>query len=115
MSSSVPAGGMPRLRRPVIWSPEADDDLLDIWSYLTNEASEAVADRLVGKIHARAEALGRFPMTGRVRNELIPGIRSVLVQPYVIFYHVTDAAVGVARVLHGSRDLNAIFSDEGTT
>lgn len=114
MSSSAHAAGIRRASRPVVWSPEADNDLIDIWVYLAREASQKLADRQVGKIYARANALERFPFTGRKREELVVGIRSVLVRPYVIFYRVTDVDVGVVRVLHGRRDLDAIFSEEGT-
>jgi plasmid stabilization system protein ParE len=35
---------MPAARRAVVWSPEAEQDLLDIWSYLAQAASFTVAD-----------------------------------------------------------------------
>jgi plasmid stabilization system protein ParE len=39
----------------------------------------------------------------------MPGLRSVLVHPYLIFYRLTDTRVEVARVIHGRRNFAAIF------
>jgi plasmid stabilization system protein ParE len=38
------------------------------------------------------------------RNDVAPGLRSVLSKPYVIFYRVDDARVEVVRVLHERRN-----------
>jgi toxin ParE1/3/4 len=43
----------------------------------------------------------------------MPELRSVLVSPYVVFYRVTELSVDIVRVLHGRRDLDAIFADDG--
>lgn len=39
----------------------------------------------------------------------MPGLRSVLVHPYIVFYRVPDTAVEIVRVLHQRRDFTAIF------
>jgi toxin ParE1/3/4 len=49
---------------------------------------------------------------GRPRDELVPGLRSVLAHPHVIFYRISSDMIEVARVLHQRRDLPAIFSHE---
>ena len=46
----------------------------------------------------------------RARDEVVPGLRSMLVHPYTIFYRVDDQAVEIVRVLHERRDLARIFS-----
>ncbi len=45
------------------------------------------------------------------RTELIKGMRSIVVHPYLVFYRPGDAVVEIVRVLHGRRDLDAIFAD----
>ena len=37
------------------------------------------------------------------------GLRSLPVENYLIFYRVRDDTVEVLRVIHGARDLGAIF------
>lgn len=48
----------------------------------------------------------------RTRDEVAPGLRSVLRHPYVIFYRVNDDSIEVVRVLHGRRNFTAIFKKE---
>ena len=51
-------------------------------------------------------------MMGRVRDELEPGMRSFPFGRYVIFYMPIDEGIDVVRVLHGARDIDAIFTGE---
>jgi toxin ParE1/3/4 len=46
---------------------------------------------------------------GRTRDELAAELRSFPVGRYVVFYMPLDDGVDVIRVLHGSRDIDAIF------
>ncbi len=41
----------------------------------------------------------------RTRDEILPGIRSVLVHPYSIFYRIREDTVEIIRVLHERRDV----------
>lgn len=95
----------------VVWSPASETDLLQLWDYLAGQASIAVADDQVRRIHRACEMLRDWPLSGRGRDALMIGMRSVPVAPYVVFYRVTENAVEVVRVLHGHRDLEAMFSD----
>src|ERR1700731_316876 len=101
---------MPSPRLPIIWSPEADEDLIGIWGYLAGEASEQVADNQLLSIEKACTMLEAWPHSGRPRDELLPGVRSVPVHPPVVFYRVRDNAIEIARVLHGHRDIDAIFA-----
>lgn len=102
---------MGRAKR-VIWSPAAERDLIDIWSYYARVGSPEVADNLLREIDRAGNAIGENPLLSRNRSELLPGLRSVVVRPHVIFFRVKDDAVEIARVLHGRRDFPAVFSRE---
>jgi toxin ParE1/3/4 len=91
-------------------SPEADEDLIEIWGYLAREASVRVADGQLSEIDAAFEMLKSWPYAGRKRDELLAGIRSVPVNPYVIFYRVQPDVVEIFGVLHGRRDVAAILT-----
>jgi plasmid stabilization system protein ParE len=56
--------------------------------------------------------LGRHLLMGRPRDELVSGLRSVLVPPHVIFYRAFDERVEVARILHQRRDLGSALTGE---
>jgi plasmid stabilization system protein ParE len=49
---------MPRRKRAVIWSPEAEQDLFDIWEYLTAEASARTAENIFATFIERASEFG---------------------------------------------------------
>jgi toxin ParE1/3/4 len=100
---------MPNARLP-LWSFEADQDLLEIWRYYAEVAAIEIADRLVREMHAAAARAAGKPMVWRARDELIPGLRSIAVRPYAIFYRIAADNIEIVRVLHERRDLAAIFS-----
>jgi toxin ParE1/3/4 len=101
---------MPVERSQIIWSPAATDDLREIWRYFADVASRDIADRLLRDIFRASERVRRRPLASRSRDEIIPGLRSILVHPYVIFYRVQDG-VEIVRVLHQRRNFAAILSD----
>jgi toxin ParE1/3/4 len=102
---------MARLRREVFWSVDADRDLLLIWAFLATEASPDIADKKLRDIHHACRFLERNSLPGRPRDGLVPGMRSILAHPYVVFFRVAAAGVEVVRVLHQRQDLDAIFGD----
>ena len=90
-------------------SPRAKADLVEIWDYIA-EDSEARADAFVSKIHEKFLTLTGRSGIGRARDELGKNIRSLPVGQYIIFYRSLAEGIEVVRVLHGSRDLDTIFS-----
>jgi len=46
----------------------------------------------------------------RCRDELAPGLRSLPVGNYVVFYRGREGGIEVIRVLHGARDIDALFN-----
>ena len=56
--------------------------------------------------------LATQPMMGRARDELASGVRSFPFGRYVVFYAPLDDGIDIVRVLHGSRDIDAIFNPE---
>jgi toxin ParE1/3/4 len=89
----------------------AESDLDAAWEYLA-QRNEAAADRLLDNILKGARQHARFPLTGRSREDLAPGLRSFVVAPYVIFFRPVDDTIEVLRVLHGSRDIDVIMKAE---
>jgi toxin ParE1/3/4 len=103
---------MARPKYSIVWSSDADEDLLDIWGYLARAASRAVADRTARDIRRACERLSRLPFSGRPRDNILPGFRSILVHPYIVFYRLRSKNVEIVRVLHGRRDVDAIFGED---
>jgi toxin ParE1/3/4 len=89
----------------------AEADLDGIWLYVAKETSSIeIANRLIDTITDRFFTLARFPYMGRSREEDFgPGCRSLPVGEYVIVYGVENEDVLILRVVHGRRQLEALF------
>jgi toxin ParE1/3/4 len=53
--------------------------------------------------------LSRIPEMGRKRFDFADGLRSLAVNNYVIFYRPIADGIQLIRVLHGARDIPALF------
>jgi len=91
--------------------PQALADLAEIWSYIAADNVSA-ADAIVDLIGDKVQALSRQPGMGRARPELADELRSLPAGRYVIFYLPLSNGVDIVRILHGARDIEAIFQDE---
>jgi toxin ParE1/3/4 len=96
--------------RTVTRTAAAERDLEEILDWL-HEHQPAVADRLPGALEVRCRLLASQPMTGRARDELQPGLRSVVVEYYTVYFVVTDDEVQIRRIVHNSRDTKSLSFD----
>jgi len=94
----------------VLRTSQAETDLLEIWVYIGQESSMETADRVLGTIDQKCQALAEQPGIGRRRDELAPGLQSLPVGSYVVFYRAQDEGIEVIRVLHGARDIDTVFN-----
>lgn len=97
------------MAEPMI-TPQAEADLVEIYEYLA-EQNEQAAERITREMHARIQSTAQAPLTGRPRDDLAPGLRSVVVRPYVIFFRPVAETIQVIRVLRGSRDVARIIGE----
>ena len=92
----------------VVRTPQADLDVFEIAVFIAQD-NVAASDRFLDTLASRLELLSRSPKVGRVRDELAAGLRSLPFGTYVIFYKPIRGGIEVVRVLHGSRDIPALF------
>jgi len=93
----------------IVRSPDALQDIEDIWSYIAGD-NRVAADRFVRTIEERIQRLVDYPLIGRPRDEFHPGLRSVPLGSYLLFYRPIVDGIEVVRILHGARDLPQIFA-----
>jgi toxin ParE1/3/4 len=96
---------MPRF----VIAPEARRDLGGIRDHIARDNPEA-ARRVVIRLRDLARLLAGAPALGRRRPELGSGLRAFVADPYVLFYRPLTGGIESARVLHGARDIDALFS-----
>ena len=100
---------MGELRLRLVWSAEAEGDLLLIWRYGVDEWSPAVADKHGHTLWRACKRLLENPELGSSREALIHGLRSIVVEPHVVFYRISPTAIEIVRVVHQREDVETIF------
>jgi toxin ParE1/3/4 len=91
-------------------SSEAQSDLADINQYLVGEGGARLGRYVLGKIRDGFRFLAANPGAGHSREDLTDEpMKFWPVFSYLIVYDPVMKPIGVARVLHGSQDLEAMF------
>jgi toxin ParE1/3/4 len=91
----------------VVFTRSAQTDLLEIWTFISEESFEA-ADRVLDVIEKETQTLSLQPLMGRARPELHPDIRCWPTSAsYNLYYTVDNVRMTVVRVLHQARDINS--------
>ena len=96
------------MRLPVRWTPDAAADTVAIWEYIAAD-NPVGADRMIGRFVAALHHLAESPYLGRTYQTLGAGVRGLIVGRYVVFYRQIDNVIQILRVLHGARDIDALF------
>lgn len=97
------------MARRLRWSKTAADDLDEIAAYIAEDAPGA-ARRFVLSIRRAANTLTKLPERGRIVPELEPpAVRELLLGSYRLIYRVDPEAVHVVTIVHGARDLAALW------
>ncbi|MGI4788109.1 MAG: type II toxin-antitoxin system RelE/ParE family toxin [Janthinobacterium lividum] len=91
-----------------IFTLPARDDLKGIHDFIARDDVEA-ALRFVQRLEQRCKNIADMPGMGRRRDDLVPGLRSVVEGNYIIFYRLADDNIIIQRVLQGSQDLLSQF------
>ena len=91
----------------------AEQDLVELVSYLAAENPRAAADML-DRTEARLQGLATHPFAGRVPHDpklTALGYRVLVIDNYLVFYKVKTKIVLVYRILHGVRDVLRLLSE----
>ncbi len=91
--------------------PEAETDLEDIWWYIAQN-NLLDADKFLDRLQEKLLKLAEFPQMSTSRDALRPSLRSFSVGNYLVFYFPLGDGIDIVRILHGARDLEAIFQSE---
>ncbi|MEH2194857.1 type II toxin-antitoxin system RelE/ParE family toxin [Aliinostoc sp. HNIBRCY26] len=94
-----------RLTEPAI------KDIEEIADYIAKQSGLRESELFLSKLDAKFVKIAQFPNLGRQRDEILPGIRSLSVNSYLILYMPIGQDVEIFRVISGYRDLTALFSD----
>lgn len=87
-------------------SARAEEDLIEIWSYIAQQNPRA-ADQLLDRLQQRWELLATQPRSGMARDDIGAGIRYVATGEYITFYRPGSDGIEIVRVIHGRRDITS--------
>jgi toxin ParE1/3/4 len=86
-------------------SQEADKYLEEIYDYTTEQFGIEQAIKYLLCFETVFENLCNNPESGRKRNEISKGLRSISNESHTIFYRILEDHLRIVRILHGSRDI----------
>jgi toxin ParE1/3/4 len=95
----------------LVITPQAECDIEEIGDYIARD-NVPRALSFIRELRAQCEKIAALPEAFRLRQELGEDIRSCAHGRYVIFFTVGVHEVTIIRILHGARDLSALFPDE---
>lgn len=92
-------------------SEEAIRDLDEISDYFARQSIDA-GESFVRRFADKCRNLVNFPNMGRSYAEILPDLRVLPLDGYIILYQVIEENIEIVRVVSGYRDLESLFSDE---
>ncbi len=95
-------------------APAADDDLATIWYYYAETVGDPdLADRIIAGIVSGFHRIAKAPGIGHLRRDLAEEpLHFWAVRKFLIIYRGRESLVEIVRVLHGSRDVQAILEND---
>ncbi len=101
------------------FSPEARQQLHRIDEWITEKSSPDAARRFVSAILDHVDGILMFPLAGRARDDVRPGMRTTTFEKRTLVAYEVDESSGelvvnILGVFHGGQDWEAALSaDEG--
>ena len=93
-------------------APQAAAALVEIWQYIKEQASSAMADRVESAIRERIAFLAGTPGAGHRRKDLTEeDVKFFPVYSYLIVYRAETKPLQIVSILHGRRDLEKILKN----
>jgi toxin ParE1/3/4 len=98
------------MKRRVVFSPEAQEDLFSLYSYIVEQSGHARAIGYINRIEIYCLGFELAGERGTRRDDLRAGLRIVGFERRVtIAFHVDEAAVTIDRIFYAGRDVERIF------
>lgn len=101
------------MKYKVVFSPEAEEQLLTLYHYLANLTSPTIALNYTSAIIDYCESLNIFPLRGTKRDEIRPGLRLTNYQKQtVIAFFVDHDQVSIIGIFYGGQDYISVLQGE---
>jgi toxin ParE1/3/4 len=95
----------------IVFTPEAQNDLLDLYEYIADRDGPGRALGYITRIEKTCMSLSSLPERGTARDDLRPGLRVIGFEHRVLIaFQVRSDSVAILRILYGGRSLELAFS-----
>ena len=97
----------------IVFTPEAEAQLLELYGYIAVEATPETAARFTDGIVTYCESLSSFPLRGTRRDDVRPGLRITSYRKRVVIAFAVDAdQAQIIGIFYGGQNYEAILKDE---
>lgn len=97
----------------VVFAPEAEEQLAELYRYIASAASPDTAARYTDAIVGYCESLSTFPLRGTPRDDVRPGLRMTNYKKRtVIAFEVTAEQVAIIGVFYGGRNYESVLQGD---
>jgi len=97
----------------VVFAPEASDQLEELFLYIADQSSPAIAQRYTDAVIATCEGLALFPHRGVARDDIRPGLRLTHHKGRTVIAYAVDEEtqmVAIVGVFYGGQDHEGALS-----
>jgi len=99
--------------KDVVFSPEAEAQLVQLYEYIAANASPTIAQSYTSAIVERCESLSDMPLVGVARDDIRRGLRTTFFRRRVVIaYSVGAKAVTVLAIFYGGQDYESLLREE---
>jgi toxin ParE1/3/4 len=94
----------------VVFTPEAQKDLNELFDYIAERDGNDRALRYIERIEDACMSLRTMPNRGTLREDLRPGLRFIgFERRALIAFRVSTGSVAILRILYGGRSIERAF------
>lgn len=92
------------IRRVVVFSPEARDDLLALYDWIANEASPETAVSYIGRVERFISGFETAAERGTRRDNIRPGLRTIGFERRLTIAFIVGERVTILRVFYAGHE-----------
>lgn len=97
----------------VVFTPEAEAQLVGIFRYIAAAASPEIAARYTDSIVTYCESLRTFPARGTKRDDIRPGLRTIAYKRRVLIaFDINALSVNIIGIFYGGQDYETTLREE---
>lgn len=96
----------------VAFTPEAEDQLLELYRYIAGRSTPETASRYTGAIVEHCAGMRNFPHRGTLRDEIRPGLRTTHFRGNAVIAFVVDEprlSVTIIGIFYGGRNYEELL------